>query len=210
MQMWQTTIPLISFPGYSHSIMTNEHTVTEIVTHAGGHPRPALIPCKERDGVAQLIESEEICKADIVGTSVEPAVRYWDEIRGQAFAPTRKSFRLDELPPKLVPSMGLIEFVDDPVDYLYRFFGSNLVQVSGLELTGKRYFADDIRGYGFVNEKLLPVLIERRAPLYNRVLWKSIRGIEYVTTSIRLPLSDDGERVTGAVTVNAWSSPMKL
>ena len=73
-----------------------------------------------------------------------------------------------------------------------------------MELTGKRYFADKIKGYGFVNEKLLPEMITRRGPLFHIVKWQSIRGVIYETTSARLPLSDDGETITGAMTANAW------
>lgn len=163
------------------------------------------LPEFKRDDFAKLIEQRELTAEDIMKNETAPAYAYWWEKRGDRFAPKKRDFRLDELPAKLIPSMALVDFVGEPVDYHYRFFGSNLVQVSGMELTGKFYFADKIKGYGFVNEKLFPQLIEQKEPIFHRVIWQSIRGVIYHTTSARLPLSDDGQNVTGAITANSWA-----
>lgn len=162
-------------------------------------------PMFGRDDLAKILEYRENTVADISGNSIEPAFTYWNDVRGDRIAPARRDLKLDELPPKLIPAIAIIEFVDDPIDYFYRFFGTSLVQVSGMELTGKRYFADKVKGYGFVNEELLPEMIKRREPLFHSIRWQSIRGIIYETTAIRLPLSDDGETVTGAMTANSWA-----
>lgn len=163
------------------------------------------LPEFNKDDFAKFIEQREITAHDIAKNEIAPAFAYWQEKRGDLFAPKKRDIRLDELPTKLIPSMTIVDFVGEPVDYHYRFFGSNLVQVSGMELTGKRYFADKIQGYGFVNEKLFPQLIEQKAPIFHRVIWQSIRGVIYHTTSARLPLSDDGQNVTGAITANSWA-----
>lgn len=163
------------------------------------------IPVYEQDRMAKFLEQIEITAADIAGKEIEAALIYWDQVRGERFAPARRDLKLDELPLKLIPAIAIIDFVDDPIDFLYRFFGTTLVQVSGMELTGKRYFADKIKGYGFVNEKLLPEMIAQKKPMFHIVSWQSIRGVTYQTTSIRLPLSDDGETVTGAMTANSWA-----
>jgi hypothetical protein len=163
------------------------------------------LPEFNKDDFAKLIEQQEFTADDIADNEIAPAFAYWQDKRGDLFAPKKRDIRLDELPTKLIPSIALVDFVGEPIDYHYRFFGSNLVQVSGMELTGKRYFADKIQGYGFVNEKLFPQLIEQKEPIFHRVTWQSIRGLIYHTTSARLPLSDDGQNVTGAVTANSWA-----
>lgn len=163
------------------------------------------VPVYGQDRLAKFLEQIEISLADIAGKDIEAAFTYWDQVRGERFAPARRDVKLDELPSKLIPAIAVVDFVDEPIDYLYRFFGTTLVQVSGMELTGKRYFADKIKGYGFVNEKLFPELIARREPLFHIIKWQSIRSITYETTSVRLPLSDDGETVTGAMSANSWA-----
>ena len=94
--------------------------------------------------------------------------------------------------------------VGDPPDHYYRFFGTGMVEIAGQDLTGRRYYADNISGYGFVNAELLPIMAERRAPVWTRVQWVSENGREMTTISVRLPLSEDGESVTGAVTANRF------
>jgi hypothetical protein len=167
---------------------------------------PGEAPSVENpDKLAHFHTLAEITDADITGESIEQALDYWRSIKGADIAPSRKSFHIDELPPKLIPSVAVIDFVDEPMDFLYRFFGTHLVHIAGMELTGKRYFADHIVGFGAINETLAPELIARRAPMFHHFEWQSSRGVRYESKAVRLPLSDDGERVTGMVTANTIS-----
>lgn len=159
----------------------------------------------ERDKLAHFTSLVEISENDIVGETIEPALRYWQSIRGDRVAPPRREFRLDEIPPRLVPSIAVIEIVGEPIDFLYRFFGTHLVHVAGMELTGKRYYADKIIGFGAINETLIPELMKRRVPMFHDLKWRSSKGVVYESKAMRLPLSDDGETVNGVVTVNTVS-----
>lgn len=58
--------------------------------------------------------------------------------------------------------------------------------------------------YGFVNARLLPILIERKQPMAHRTVWESARRVKLRTTTLRLPLSSDGETVIGAITANNY------
>lgn len=129
---------------------------------------------------------------------------YWDRVRGEKFAPSLKEFHLDDLPPAIIPNMAVVDFIGPPLDFLYRFFGSAMVEASGMELTGKRYYADKVKGYGFVNAKMFPTMIEERRPIVSRTEWVSVKGLRYATTTVRMPLSADGTNVTGGVTVNQY------
>jgi hypothetical protein len=187
-------------------IMVENPPASEILITSALTERARNVPVFEQNKLGKFLGQTEITSADIAGKDIDAAYQYWNHVRREQFAPARRDIKLDELPPKLIPSVAIVDFVDDPIDYLYRFFGTNLVQVSGMELTGKRYFADKVKGYGFVNEKLFPEMIIRREPLFHIVKWQSIRDVSYETTSVRLPLSDDGKTVTGCMTANAWAS----
>jgi hypothetical protein len=100
--------------------------------------------------------------------------------------------------------MAVVDFVGPPLDYFYRFFGSKMVEVSGMELTGKTYYADGIEGYGFVNAEIFPEMIAERRPICTRTHWISVRALHYATITVRLPISADGESVTSGVTVNQF------
>ncbi|MBO6948011.1 MAG: hypothetical protein JJ855_08525 [Rhodospirillales bacterium] len=159
---------------------------------------------RSADVFDRVVGSDEIALDDIAYLPIMAAYRYWDEQRGGNFAPPRRSFRLEELPPRLIPYMAMIDFLGPPLDFYYRFFGGAMAEVSGRELTGKTYYADKIEGYGFVNARLFPILIERKTPMVHRTTWESVRGLRLVTVTLRLPLSNDGMNVDGAVTANSY------
>lgn len=159
---------------------------------------------RSTDVFDRVVGSDEILLGDIADMPIMAAYTHWDDQRGDKFAPSRRSFRLDELPPRLVPYLAMVDFLGPPLDFYYRFFGSAMAEVSGRELTGKTYYADKIEGYGFVNARLFPVLIERKTPMVHRTTWESVRGVRLVTVTLRLPLSSDGMSVDGAVTANSY------
>lgn len=154
--------------------------------------------------VASIVETVRLEVSDIGYSALITVHDYWDRVRGQAFAPSLRQFHLDELDPAIIPKMAIVDFVGPPLDYYYRFFGSHMVEISGLELTGKRYYADNVEGYGFVNAKIFPIMIEERRPVVHRMTWISVKQLLYATTTVRLPLSADGQNVTGGVTVNQY------
>ncbi len=152
----------------------------------------------------RIVESKEISLQSIAELPVYAAYIYWNDIRGDGIGPPRQVFKLEELPPNLIPYLAMIDFVGPPLDFYYRFFGTAMTEASGRELTGKTYYADKVEGYGFVNARLLPILIERRQPMVHRTIWTSARRVQLQTTTLRLPLSSDGETVNGAVTANNY------
>ena len=157
-----------------------------------------------RDPLDRIIESVEITRADIATLDINAAYAYWDDLRQGADGPSQSAFKLDALPHKLVPRMAVVDFVGPPLDFYYRFFGTAMVEAAGKELTGKTYYKDNVQDYGFVNAKLFPILIEKRQPLFHRTIWESVKRVRLQTTTLRLPLSNDGKTVSGAVTVNEY------
>jgi hypothetical protein len=157
------------------------------------------------DSFGREIESTEIAQSDIVDLDIYAAYKYWDDLRKGAIGPTQRQYKLEVLPPKLIPRMAIVDFIGPPQDYFYRFFGTAMAEAAGQELSGKFYIRDKIEGYGFVNARLFPIMIETRKPMFHRTVWESVKGVLLQTTSLRLPLSNDAQTVTGAVTANVYS-----
>ena len=155
--------------------------------------------------VAYIVEKEILDLADLDDPELTAAFAYWDRVRRGRVGPPVGEFRLETLPPSIIPSIAVVDFLGPPIDFRYRFFGSHMVEVAGQELTGKRYFADNIKGFGFINAEMFPVMIDRRRPIYSRTRWISVKDLKFTTTSIRLPLSEDGETITGGVVVDRFS-----
>ena len=155
--------------------------------------------------VAHIVDKEILDLAGMDDPGHVAVFEYWDRVRRARVGPPVGEFRLEALPPAIIPSIAVIDFLGPPMDFRYRFFGTHMVQVAGQELTGKRYFADNIEGFGFVNAEVLPMMIERREPVYSRTHWISVKDLKFTTASIRLPLSEDGETITGGVVVDRFT-----
>ncbi|MEQ8320283.1 MAG: hypothetical protein RH946_08475 [Rhodospirillales bacterium] len=152
-----------------------------------------------RGASTEEIRGIDIPKIEYQG--LQEVFAYWSRVRGENVAPSLREFRLEELAPAIVPNMTIADFTGPPFDYRFRFFGSMVVQAAGLELTGKKYYADGIRGFGYENAQVFPSVIEERRPIATRTTWVSVQSIRYVSTAIRLPLSADAVNITGCVTV---------
>jgi len=51
-----------------------------------------------------------------------------------------------------------------------------------------------------ISPPLLPRMIAEKRPFCHRVVWQSNRGSYFTLTTARMPLSNDGTEITGAVT----------
>ncbi len=101
----------------------------------------------------QVIKAEEL---SVFGDDVDDAVlpefralyRYWAQVRGSRWAPMWSEFHLDELPAKIVPWCVVVNIQQNPLKFLYRFWGTRVGDLLDADLTGKS--SDDIpsQSYG--------------------------------------------------------------
>lgn len=171
---------------------------------AGYATRMGMLQPDETYRIAYVVRSDPLALSDLEDPELLAVHRYWDTVREGRVGPPVGRFRLEELPPAVIPAVAVVDFLGPPLDYYYRFFGTRMVEIAGQDLTGKRYFADDVTGYGFVNAQIFPKMIERRQPVLTRTEWVAVNGREITTVTVRLPLSEDGEAVTGGVTANRY------
>jgi len=150
---------------------------------------------------AKTLENLPVDIAGIDSLLIQGAWAHWNHVRGDKFAPTLVEFKLEDLDPSIIPHITIADFEGPPFDYRYRFFGTKVVEIAGMELTGKSYYADNIEGFGFANAQEYPAMIEKRKPAATRTVWLSVKSLRYTATTLRLPLSADTKTVTGGVTV---------
>ncbi len=150
----------------------------------------------------QRIRTEWVDISNITKPYLMDVFEYWDHVRGDKFAPSLLEFRLEDLPPKIVPYMVIVDILGSPIDFYYRFFGTKMVENAGFDMSRKSYFADKVEGYGFVNAEIFPHVIKERKPLCTLTSWISIKGLRFSTTTMRFPISKNGKDVTHAVSVN--------
>lgn len=104
------------------------------------------------------------------------------------------------MPPKLIPFSNVVDVERGGEDFYFRFYGTNLAEIHGKELTGKRTSDGDPPDLGNAARDSMRTVVERRAPIFCNAIIHS-RHVINLQRLIQLPLSDDGTNVTHLVTV---------
>jgi len=130
-----------------------------------------------------------------VAAALRPAFDYWLGGQGGDWAPSISAFRLEDLPPALIPWCVIVDVRDDPLDYVYRFWGTKRTRLLGRDFTGRSVHElspDAIREsvyaeYEEVRCSRQPMISRHPAPL------SSSQVVHF--ESIRLPITRDGDAV---------------
>ena len=122
---------------------------------------------------------------------------YWNRLRGDAWAPAWKDFRLLDLSSRAIPFVIVMDVIREPLDFHYRFWGTGNTTYIGYDMTGKSVRQNKLFSEKVFNEARR--IVEEKKPLVHHS--KVIRGDglfrEY--TRLRVPLTADGENVTHIV-----------
>ena len=120
---------------------------------------------------------------------------YWDDRRGGRLAPAWDDINLIELPPALIPRMCVIDVVPEPLEFRYRFWGTQITGMHHYDLTGRSVRNLTPAAYADAIFQQYAAVMEERAPraFITEVPLDDGRVTFYAT--IRLPLSSDGTTI---------------
>ena len=128
------------------------------------------------------------------------AFEYWTERRGDAWAPPWSTIDLMDFPPRMIANCNVVDITHDPFDARYRFFGTGICNLHGSDLTGKSIQANEPPAFRQVCFETFEALVERREPL-SFIASVPVRSSHRKRHHfLRLPLSDDGVTLSGAIT----------
>jgi hypothetical protein len=121
---------------------------------------------------------------------------YWREQRaGGAAGPGVDDFHLDELDPKILPWSVLVDVIGEPLDFRFRFWGTERSNLIGEELTGKTTAATPTAYMRDANHREYANVVARRLPALCDTPVTTTTGRETVFQSMRLPLFGPDGRV---------------
>jgi hypothetical protein len=142
----------------------------------------------------------ELSIDEVTDPQVRDAYAYWLKARGDELMPPRS--RIDPIDLKFCLGWTcLVDVVHEPTRrFRYRIDGSQLASLTGWDLTGR--YLDDLQDKAYRDLVLMIYnrVVDTRAPVFirNSEEW---RELGYIAESVTLPLSNDGERVTGLLDV---------
>ncbi len=130
---------------------------------------------------------------------------YWWGLKGDRWAPSWREWQWSEIPSDLIPYFVVVDVIYDPFDIIYRFWGTALVRMHNIEMTGKS--TKDIRS---------PVTRKDTENHYNEVIRQKCAiqsdgilqtvgfDVAHKQLSLRMPMSNDGTRVDQIVSFTDW------
>lgn len=151
------------------------------------------------------MDSLEIEIGDIDNLSLKAFLDYWNSLRGERYAPSWKDFDLMALGPNLIPYTTVVDVLLDPLDFVFRFWGTAHRNSMGIEKTGKSILEqpwyrdrEPFDEFSKVMNERCPLLIQAILTISGQN-WKKIP-----VTVLRLPLSDDGKEVDQIISCEIW------
>lgn len=137
----------------------------------------------------------------VVTEGLEPGLRrvyeYWQRIKQDKIAPTRREIRPEDIPPSMLPRICIIDVMaGQPHRFRFRLVGTEIITEYGGDPTGK--FLDEI-DLGHMTEQIVAEyenVTSTAEPISGR--WRYAkndkRSLNY--EHVMMPLSDDGITVT--------------
>jgi len=120
----------------------------------------------------------------------------WHTLPKMPELPLASGFSLEFVPSKLLPWSVLVDVESDPLDFRFRFWGTERTNLIGAEMTGKRLsnIADETMREG--NRDEYEDVVRRRAAVLCHTPIVTRSGLDSSRLSIRLPFSNDGNTVS--------------
>jgi hypothetical protein len=125
---------------------------------------------------------------------------FWSLLRGNRQLPARRDIDPLQIPRGFLPNIMLIDVLHDPRRYRYRLVGTNVVDATGENRTGR--FFDEVcffQTYPVVLRQYETV-VKTHEPLYSLEPFTNFNTESaYEVDCLMLPLSDDGRLVDTVV-----------
>ncbi len=126
---------------------------------------------------------------------------YWRSIIPEGcLGPSWRDFDMLQIPPRYLPTAVVVDY--DPIKnaYRYRYWGRHLAGIFGRDLTNKT-FEDCPGAFRDVSYETYGVVVRQKKPCLVRFHANVDQTETTIQTAFRMPLFDDGETVSGVVSL---------
>lgn len=155
-------------------------------------------------------KSTEIALGDL-SDALNFCLGYWTDIKGERTFPSWSHVDLSCMPSKILPLITVADVTwqnaDIPGgdDMIYRFWGTGHVRAKNVERTGKT-IASHAQRKPVVVAEYQRVIRERRPIAFMKNIRVENPDRAVLQTTLRLPLSRDGERVDCVMSASEWAA----
>lgn len=122
---------------------------------------------------------------------------------GRRMPAWKNADRLMDLPHAVLPMTLVAEVTGEPLDFIYRYWGSGVTRMHGYDLTGQSCHAVQPETFAEIVYDAMSEVVRRREPILYAGETTTATGLVVPEYVLRLPFSDNGEDVDRVMTV-AW------
>ncbi|MEX0759634.1 MAG: PAS domain-containing protein [Tistlia sp.] len=131
--------------------------------------------------------------------------RYWQALCRDGLLPSRTAIEPDDLKP-LLPNILIMDVEPAPLRVRYRLVGTAIAETSRRDITGR--YLEELR-FDHPRERAAleagyRLMLESRAPVFGRVLWRALSDLELTYESAIFPLAGDGRSIDKAIGVEDY------
>lgn len=120
----------------------------------------------------------------------------WQSLPKMPDLPLESGFSLEFVASRLLPWSVLVDVENDPLDFRFRFWGTERTSLIGAEMTGKRLSDIAVETMREGNREEYEDVVRRRTAVLCHTPIVTRTGLNSSRLSIRLPFSSDGKTVS--------------
>ena len=137
--------------------------------------------------------------------SVAQLCDYWRDLRGDALAPSWQDFEWRKVPTELIRWCVVVDVHSNPMDFIYRFWGSGCSELKGIDYTGRsvRDFRPQVMARKAFDE--YSAVVDQKSALVFKT--KGVSFNDDNTTDyqfLRLPFSYDGASIDNILSIGTY------
>ncbi len=141
---------------------------------------------------------------------LKTCLNIWESLFVRDSLPSWSDIELLDFPTKLIPLITVVDIAWDQAEpingdvMVYRYWGTGHVEAKNIERTGLRLSQQSDR-VDVVVAEYLKVINEKKPFAYRKYIRVNKPTEAALQTTVRLPLSYDGNRVDGVISVSEWA-----
>ncbi len=153
------------------------------------------------------INNLEIEVSRLANPNFPELMEIWNALRGVRFAPAWHDVNLSTFPGTIIPFITVVDVTEEPVSFIYRFWGTGHTRVKGTDLTGKSPLSTTPREVAeFIHYEFTRVRDKATPMAFLHDIRPQPDEPSRFQETLRLPLSSDGETVTNILSLADWQT----
>ncbi len=138
-------------------------------------------------------------------TDLATVMAYWTDLCAERPAPVWRDVDLVQFPSRLLPMTMVIDIMQPLEKSIFRFWGSELTRIHGVEMTGKSPY--DLKPLALGQRLRVDHqdIVNNKRPNANHYSFMTRHGYVHAHTALRVPVMNDGETVSQIIVVVDFS-----